>query len=269
MWRSATRVGLPRRPPRSPCGLRASAPSVLQGHGQMQVRDWRRGMHSGRCLCGLCRPQVSAAVSVGDRMTHSKLRSMQQCSFSTPQRARDGEEGPESEAAEVESSGAGGEVTDEAPVEEEEGSGFVETESGLFVRDVIIGHGRTPSVGEKVTIHYSVFEAEEVRPLESTWKTGFPFMFWVGDGRALKGVDEGVRGMRVGGRRELILPPELGFGRRSQPPNMTLFIEVDMLRIGDEGPFRRFIRRWFGSPEGDTEEGEGMTPPIPRKSKGE
>uniref|UniRef100_A0A7S1G991 peptidylprolyl isomerase n=1 Tax=Bicosoecida sp. CB-2014 TaxID=1486930 RepID=A0A7S1G991_9STRA len=174
------------------------------------------------------------------------------------------------QAESTSAAGAAGDASDTDDDEDDDGdSGFIETESGLFMRDVTVGRGPVPQPGEKVTIHYSVFEASEVRPLESTWKTGFPFAFWVGDNRALKGVDEAVRSMRVGGRRELIVPPALGFGRRSQPPDMTLLIELDLLRIGEAGAFMQFMRRWFGSPEGDTDQGDGMTPPVPRKAKGD
>lgn len=118
------------------------------------------------------------------------------------------------------------------------------TQSGLQYYDQVLGHGASPTDDDPVTIHYGTFNADTMKPLESTHRTGSPFTFWLGDGSALAGVDEAVRTMKQGGRRVLWLPPLLAFGDRSEPPNMTLLVEVDLIRCGQQRSPPMRIWKW-------------------------
>ncbi len=122
--------------------------------------------------------------------------------------------------------------TDEAISNEET---LVTTESGLQYEDIVEGTGAMPQKGQRVTVHYTGTLADGTK-FDSSRDRGRPFSFTIGVGQVIKGWDEGVASMRVGGQRKLVIPPELGYGARGAggviPPNATLLFDVELLRIG-------------------------------------
>lgn len=114
------------------------------------------------------------------------------------------------------------------------GEGVV-TSSGLNYQDLIVGDGEEAQVGDLVSVHYTGW-LQDGKKFDSSLDRGTPFPFNLGTGTVIKGWDEGVVGMRVGGKRRLIIPPELGYGSRDIgngliPPNSTLIFEVELLRV--------------------------------------
>ena len=110
---------------------------------------------------------------------------------------------------------------------------------GLKVNDLAVGTGDTAKAGSKVTVHYTgwLFDnGAKGGKFDSSKDRGEPFVFPLGKGHVIKGWDEGVAGMKVGGKRELTIPPELGYGSRGAggviPPNATLLFEVELLKVG-------------------------------------
>lgn len=114
-----------------------------------------------------------------------------------------------------------------APGQEE-----VETESGLKYVDLVVGDGASPEAGDTVIVHYTGW-LESGKKFDSSVDRGEPFDFVLGEGNVIKGWDEGVATMRVGGKRKLIIPPALGYGARGAggviPPDATLVFEVELL----------------------------------------
>lgn len=116
---------------------------------------------------------------------------------------------------------------------------WTKTDSGLQYRDVKEGKGPAIKPGQTAVVHYTGWlwvEDAKGRSFDSSKKRGRPFPFSLGNGDVIKGWDEGVAGMKVGGTRELLIPPDLGYGPRGAgggliPPNATLFFEVDLLEI--------------------------------------
>ena len=115
---------------------------------------------------------------------------------------------------------------------------MTKTDSGLQYRDVKEGTGEKPKKGQTCVVHYTGWlwvEDAKGKKFDSSKDRGEPFDFPVGEGRVIKGWDEGVAGMKVGGKRELIIPPDLGYGDRGAggviPPNATLFFEVELLEV--------------------------------------
>lgn len=110
----------------------------------------------------------------------------------------------------------------------------VTTDSGLQYVDIVEGVGATPNTGDTVVVHYTG-TLENGNKFDSSRDRGQPFSFKVGVGQVIKGWDEGVGSMKVGGRRKLIIPPDLGYGARGAggviPPNATLIFDVELLRI--------------------------------------
>ena len=110
----------------------------------------------------------------------------------------------------------------------------VTTESGLKYVDLVVGTGRQAELGDTATVHYTGW-LENGKQFDSSRDRGEPFSFRVGAGRVIKGWDEGVQGMKVGGKRRLIIPPDLGYGARGAgsviPPNATLTFEVELLGL--------------------------------------
>ena len=110
------------------------------------------------------------------------------------------------------------------------------TDSGLQYVDVVEGDGATPKTGQTVVVHYTG-TLEDGSKFDSSRDRNQPFQFKVGVGQVIKGWDEGVGSMKVGGRRKLIIPSNLGYGSRGAggviPPNATLIFDVELLRIAN------------------------------------
>ncbi|WP_448533946.1 FKBP-type peptidyl-prolyl cis-trans isomerase [Parathermosynechococcus lividus] len=113
-------------------------------------------------------------------------------------------------------------------------STVVTTPSGLQYEDLVVGSGVQPQPGNRVTVHYTGTLADG-RVFDSSRDRGQPFQFQIGVGQVIKGWDEGVGSMQVGGRRRLIIPPDLGYGARGAggviPPNATLIFDVELLGV--------------------------------------
>lgn len=111
----------------------------------------------------------------------------------------------------------------------------ITTDSGLQYVDLEVGTGAMPQAGQTVTVHYTG-TLEDGSKFDSSRDRNRPFSFRIGVGQVIKGWDEGVMSMRVGGRRKLIIPADLGYGSRGAggviPPNATLIFDVELLRIG-------------------------------------
>ena len=109
------------------------------------------------------------------------------------------------------------------------------TSSGLQYWDLKEGTGATASAGKSVSVHYTGWLAKDGKKFDSSVDRGQPFMFQLGAGQVIKGWDEGVSGMKVGGKRQLRILPELGYGARGAggviPPNATLVFDVELLAI--------------------------------------
>ena len=113
------------------------------------------------------------------------------------------------------------------------GSREMITDSGLKYEDLVEGTGESPRPGQTVVVHYTG-TLENGKKFDSSLDRGRPFEFAIGQGRVIKGWDEGVMSMKVGGKRRLIIPPALGYGNRDLgviPPNSTLIFEVELLEL--------------------------------------
>lgn len=110
----------------------------------------------------------------------------------------------------------------------------VTTPSGLQYIDHVVGSGAQPSPGQRVTVHYTG-TLDDGRTFDSSRTRNQPFEFVIGVGQVIRGWDEGVATMRVGGRRTLIIPAELGYGARGAggviPPHARLTFEVELLGV--------------------------------------
>jgi FKBP-type peptidyl-prolyl cis-trans isomerase len=110
----------------------------------------------------------------------------------------------------------------------------VTTPSGLKYNDDQVGDGAAPSQGQRVSVHYTGWLTDGTK-FDSSRDRGQPFQFTLGRGEVIKGWDEGVASMKVGGKRKLTIPPELGYGARgaggSIPPNATLVFDVELLDV--------------------------------------
>jgi peptidylprolyl isomerase len=118
------------------------------------------------------------------------------------------------------------------------GNQVTEMPDGLKYTDTKVGDGATAKAGNKVSVNYTGWLYEngaKGKKFDSSLDRGQPFQFTLGAHQVIAGWDEGVAGMKVGGKRTLIIPPELGYGARGAggaiPPNATLIFDVDLLQV--------------------------------------
>ena len=111
-----------------------------------------------------------------------------------------------------------------------------EPPAGLQIKDLKEGDGQTAKSGDTVTVHYVGVAYSTGKQFDASWDRKEPFPFQLGAGQVIPGWDQGVAGMKVGGRRELTIPPDLAYGETGAPPdigpNETLIFVVDLLKIG-------------------------------------
>jgi peptidylprolyl isomerase len=111
---------------------------------------------------------------------------------------------------------------------------MVKTASGLEYVDLVEGQGASPKKGQTVVVHYTGWLTDG-KKFDSSLDRNEPFAFQIGVGQVIRGWDEGVSTMKVGGKRKLTIPPDLGYGKRGAggviPPNATLIFDVELLDI--------------------------------------
>ncbi len=119
-----------------------------------------------------------------------------------------------------------------------QGSKMTTTASGLQILDTVVGTGAEPKPGQTCVMHYTGWLYEngaKGKKFDSSHDRNEPFAFQIGAGRVIRGWDEGVATMKVGGKRTLIIPPQLGYGARGAggviPPNATLMFDVELLGL--------------------------------------
>lgn len=115
---------------------------------------------------------------------------------------------------------------------------MITTPSGLQYEDTTVGTGAVATAGQHVQVHYTGWlynDGQQGTKFDSSKDRGQPFEFPLGAGHVIKGWDEGVQGMAIGGTRRLVIPANLGYGARGAggviPPNATLLFEVDLLGV--------------------------------------
>ncbi len=105
----------------------------------------------------------------------------------------------------------------------------------LVEKDLIVGKGPVAKTGDFITVQYVGVDYKTGKQFDASWDRGQPFPFQLGAGQVIPGWDKGIVGMRVGGRRELIIPSDLAYGAKGQPPtikpNSTLVFIVDLLSV--------------------------------------
>lgn len=120
-----------------------------------------------------------------------------------------------------------------APQATSEGN-LITTASGLQYEDLLVGDGAQAQPGDTVSVHYTGWLQDGAK-FDSSLDRGQPFTFTLGSGQVIQGWDEGVAGMRTGGKRRLVIPPDLGYGSQGAggviPPGATLIFEVELLEI--------------------------------------
>jgi peptidylprolyl isomerase len=110
-----------------------------------------------------------------------------------------------------------------------------EPPANLEITDIWEGDGRAAVPGDMVTVHYTGVAFSTGEEFDASWNRGDPFRFPLGQGRVITGWDQGVAGMKVGGRRKLVIPPSLGYGDRGAggviKPGETLIFVVDLIEV--------------------------------------
>ena len=108
-----------------------------------------------------------------------------------------------------------------------------EPPTDLVIEDEVVGDGDEAIVGKRVYVHYAGVAWSNGKEFDASWNRGSPFQFQLGGGQVIAGWDAGVAGMKVGGRRQLVIPPHLGYGQRGAgnaiKPGETLIFVVDLL----------------------------------------
>ncbi|HSD78232.1 MAG TPA: FKBP-type peptidyl-prolyl cis-trans isomerase [Solirubrobacteraceae bacterium] len=108
----------------------------------------------------------------------------------------------------------------------------------LVAQDVIVGTGAEAKNGDKVSVQYVGVLYKNGKEFDSSWKRKQPFEFTIGAGNVIQGWDEGVLGMKVGGRRRLIIPADLAYGAQGQPPtippNSALVFDIDLKQVNGQ-----------------------------------
>lgn len=120
---------------------------------------------------------------------------------------------------------------------------MIVTESGLQYRDIVVGTGEEPKEGGSVTVHYSGSTSYLGKPIavfDDSRARGYPFKFVMGEGKVIPGWEEGIKGMKTGGRRKLVIPAELGYGDKEAaggriPANSEIQFDCELLAVGAEG----------------------------------
>lgn len=111
---------------------------------------------------------------------------------------------------------------------------MVKTASGLYYRDIETGTGTEATTGTVATLHYDAFLADGTK-FDSSRDRGTEFSFTIGAGSVIRGFDEGVRGMRVGGMRKVVIPSDLAYGENGVPPtippNATLVFDIELTGV--------------------------------------
>jgi peptidylprolyl isomerase len=106
----------------------------------------------------------------------------------------------------------------------------------LVTKEIEEGSGEEAKSGDEVTVQYVGVDYKNGKEFDSSWSRSEPFTFTLGAGQVIPGWEQGVEGMKVGGRRELIIPPELAYGKAGSPPaigpNETLIFVIDLLEVG-------------------------------------
>lgn len=106
----------------------------------------------------------------------------------------------------------------------------------LVTEDLVVGDGASAEVGKPITVQYVGVSYSTGKQFDASWDSGSPFPFTLGAGKVIQGWDKGIVGMKVGGRRQLTIPPDLAYGAGGFPPviapNETLIFVVDLLKVG-------------------------------------
>jgi FKBP-type peptidyl-prolyl cis-trans isomerase len=123
----------------------------------------------------------------------------------------------------------------QAPTVQTQKGKIMTQDNGLIKEDLVEGTGAEATAGQRVTVHYRG-TLTDGREFDASYNRNEPFTFNLGAGQVIKGWDEGVAGMKEGGKRKLTIPPDLGYGARGAggviPPNATLVFEVELLKVG-------------------------------------
>jgi FKBP-type peptidyl-prolyl cis-trans isomerase len=120
------------------------------------------------------------------------------------------------------------------PTEEDTGSVTTEAVTELQIEDIVVGEGAEAIAGSSAVVHYTGW-LEDGTKFDSSYDREVPFVFTVGEGMVITGWDQGVEGMKVGGKRRLVIPPELAYGAQGAggviPPNAVLVFEVELVNV--------------------------------------
>jgi len=139
----------------------------------------------------------------------------------------------------TESAESTGATTSESPAEKTQPKVTVPTGAPpkkLEIKELEEGSGAAAKAGDKITVQYVGVNYKNGNEFDSSWSRNEPFSFKLGTGEVIPGWDQGIEGMKAGGRRELIIPPELAYGEAGVPPaigpNETLVFVIDLLEVG-------------------------------------